>query len=389
MEIKMDSRTSIAGLARLCALTVIDTPPAIDGLVNEAIWTAMQPATGFVQQEPNNGEPSTEQTEVRIAFDDDNLYLGVICLDSQPDNIVVTQNRRDASLENTDSVEILFDTFNDKQNGVDFRNQSHGHRIRCPGFESRPGPRWRRQSSPGGWCRRNNAGSTQRGGAAAVNINWDAVWTVRSQISARGWEAEFKIPLRTLRYNPGDDVAWGMNIKRNLRRHNEQSFWSPLSRAYTITQVEMAGQLEHLSLKPHRNLKLLPYVLGGVKQDFTRLTDRTDPQHTAGLDLKYGVTNSLTLDGTFNTDFAQVEVDDEQINLTRFDLFFPEKRPFFLENSGFFDFGSPQETEIFFSRRIGIDESGAQVPIDAGVRLSGKVGTLQSGLAKCSNTARR
>ena len=133
----------------------VDTPPTLDGLVNEPIWTAMQPATGFVQQEPNNGEPSTEQTEVRIAFDDDNLYLGVICLDSQPDNIVVTQNRRDASLENTDSVEILFDTFNDKQNGVIFGTESHGRRIRCPGFESRPGPRWRRQSSPGGWRRHN------------------------------------------------------------------------------------------------------------------------------------------------------------------------------------------------------------------------------------------
>jgi hypothetical protein len=358
----------------------IDAPLILDGLVNEPTWTAMQPATGFIQQEPKSGEPATEQTEVRIAFDDDNLYLGVICLDSQPNNIVVTQNRRDGSLENTDSVQILFDTFNDKQNGVIFGTSPTG--IEYDAQVSKAGQGRGGAGSPAraGGAGATNTSSTQRGGAAAVNINWDAVWTVRSQITARGWEAEFKIPLRTLRYNPGDDVPWGMNIQRNLRRHNEQSFWSPLSRPYTLTQVEMAGQLEHLSLKPHRNLKLLPYVLGGVKQDFTRLTNRTDPQHTAGLDIKYGLTNSLTLDGTFNTDFAQVEVDDEQINLTRFDLFFPEKRPFFLENSGFFDFGSPQETEIFFSRSIGIDESGAQVPIDAGVRLSGKAGHYSLGL---------
>lgn len=356
----------------------IDTPPTIDGLVNDPIWVEMQPATGFVQQEPNNGEPSTEQTEVRVAFDDDNLYLGVICLDSQPEHIVVTQNRRDASLENTDSVEILLDTFNDKQNGVVFGTSPTG--IEYDAQVSKAG---QGRGGAGTPARAGGAGSTggaQRGGAAAVNINWDAVWTVRAQISARGWEAEFQIPLRTLRYHPGDDVGWGMNIKRNLRRRNEQSFWAPLSRAYTFNQVEMAGQVEHLSLKSRHNLKLLPYVLGGVKQDFTRLAGRNDPQHTAGLDVKFSLTNSLTLDATFNTDFAQVEVDDEQINLTRFDLFFPEKRPFFLENSGFFDFGSPQETEIFFSRRIGIDDSGAQVPIDAGLRLSGKAGHYSLGL---------
>ena len=258
----------------------IDTPLVLDGLVNEPTWTAMQPATGFIQQEPNSGEPATEQTEVRIGFDDDNLYLGVICLDSQPNNIVVTQNRRDGSLENTDSVQILFDTFNDKQNGVIFGTSPTG--IEYDAQVSKAGQGRGGAGSPAraGGAGTTNTGSTQRGGAAAVNINWDAVWTVRSQITTRGWEAEFKIPFRTLRYNPGDDVAWGMNIQRNLRRHNEQSFWSPLSRAYTITQVEMAGQLERLSLKPHRNLKLLPYGLGGVKQDFTRLTERTDPQHS-------------------------------------------------------------------------------------------------------------
>ncbi len=356
----------------------VHSAPVIDGLVNESVWTEMSPATGFIQQEPNSGELATEQTEVRVAFDEENLYLGVICLDSQPENIVVTQNRRDAGLEDTDSIEILFDTFNDKQNGVVFGTSPTG--IEYDAQVSKAGQGRGGAGSPARAGGVGTTGGSQRGGAAAFNVNWDAVWTVRAQITKRGWEAEFKIPFRTLRYHPGDNLTWGMNIKRNLRRHNEQSYWAPLSRAYTLSQVEMAGHLEHLSVKTHRNLKLLPYVLGGVKQDFTRPAERTDPQHTAGLDLKYGLTSSLTLDGTFNTDFAQVEVDDEQINLTRFDLFFPEKRPFFLENSGFFDFGSPQETEIFFSRRIGIDDSGEQVPIDAGLRLSGKAGPYSIGL---------
>jgi hypothetical protein len=356
----------------------IDTPPKIDGLINEPVWLEMEPATGFIQQEPNNGLPSTEQTEVRFGFDEDHLFVGVLCLDSDPQHIVVTQNRRDATLTDTDSIELLFDTFNDKQNAVIFGTSPTG--IEYDAQVSKAGQGRGGSGSP---ARAGGAGATggaQRGGAAAININWDGVWEVRSQITQRGWEAEFKIPLRTLRYHPGSDQTWGLNIKRNLRRRNEQSFWSPLSRAYTFNQVEMAGTLEHLDLKPHRSLRLLPYVLGGVKQDFTRLDGRTQPQHSGGLDLKYSLTSSLTLDGTFNTDFAQVEVDDEQINLTRFDLFFPEKRPFFLENSGFFDFGSPQQTEIFFSRRIGIDESGALVPIDAGLRLSGKVGSYNLGL---------
>ena len=182
----------------------------------------MQPATGFVQQEPNNGEPSTEQTEVRIAFDDDNLYLGVICLDSQPNNIVVTQNRRDGSLENTDSVQILFDTFNDKQNGVIFGTSPRASNT-MPRFRSRPGPRWRRQSSPGGWCRHNKHQQHTTRRRCRCQHQLGRRLDGAFQITARGWEAEFKIPLRTSRYNPGDDVSWGMNIQRNLRRHNEQS----------------------------------------------------------------------------------------------------------------------------------------------------------------------
>ncbi len=356
----------------------LQKPPDLDGLVDETFWTGLEPATTFIQQQPNEGQPATEQTEVRIGFDDNDLYLGIVCFDSQPENIVVTQNRRDASLTDTDSIEILLDTFNDKQNAVVFGTSPTG--IEFDGQVSKAGQGRGGAGTParaGG----SGGGGAQRGGASAFNLNWDGVWWVRARITRRGWEAELKIPFRTLRYHPGSKRVWGLNIKRNLRRRNEQSFWAPVSRAFQENyQIELAGRLEALELTSHRNLKLLPYVLGGFKQDFTSSGNQTQAEHTAGLDLKYGLTPSLTLDATFNTDFAQVEVDEEQINLTRFDLFFPEKRPFFLENAGTFEFGTPRETEIFFSRRIGIDESGIQVPIDAGVRLSGKAGRFDIGV---------
>ena len=201
-------------------------------------------------------------------------------------------------------------------------------------------------------------------------------------------ESEIVIPFRTLRYRPGPDQVWGLNIQRNLRRRNELSFWAPVSRAFRFTQIELAGELYDFEARAHRNLKLLPYVLGGFSQNYELSGDQNEVQREVGLDVKYSVTPGLTLDLTVNTDFAQVEVDDEQINLTRFDLFFPEKRPFFLENSGFFEFGSGQEVEIFFSRRIGLDENRQQVPIDAGARLKRKGGSLSDRLAQHANRQR-
>ena len=354
----------------------IDKPPVLDGIVNEPFWETIQPADGFLQQEPDEGQPASERTEVRFAYDDKNLYIGITCFDSRPSDVVITQNRRDGSLTDTDSIQILLDTFHDRQNAFIFGTSPTG--IEYDAQVSKAG-----QGDQGAIPRaggQGTQGGAQRGGASATNLNWDAVWDVRSQITARGWEAEMVIPFKTLRYEPGTDRTWGLQIMRNLRRRNEQSFWSPVSRAFDLTQVDVAGELAGLDLGVHRNLQLIPYVLGGLKQDYTRVQDQTQMAHEAGLDVKYSLTPSLTLDATFNTDFAQVEVDEEQINLTRFDLFFPEKRPFFLENSGIFDFGTPRETEIFFSRRIGIDDSGSQVPIDAGLRLSGHVGPYEIGV---------
>ncbi len=366
----------------------IEEPPTLDGLVTEEFWQKIPPATGFIQQEPNEGELATEQTEVRIAFDESNLYVGIICFDSQPDHIVVTQNRRDAPLENTDSIVILLDTFNDDQNAFLFGTSPTG--IEYDGQVSKAGqgrgeirmPSTRGAAGSGGSdSTTGSRNPAQRGGASAFNLNWDGVWKVRSRITARGWESEMVIPFKTLRYAVGHENVWGLNISRNLRRRNEQSYWSPIPRPFNLNQVELAGDLEGLELQTHRSLKLIPYVLGGLQQNYELTKDRSKFARDAGLDIKYSLTPSLTLDATFNTDFAQVEVDEQQINLSRFDLFFPEKRGFFLENAGTFEFGSPREAELFFSRRIGIDEeSGEQVPIDAGVRLSGKLGHYELGL---------
>jgi hypothetical protein len=356
----------------------ITMPPVMDGLVNEPVWQEIEPASGFIQQEPNEGSVATEETEVRFGYDNRNLYIGIICFDSQPEHIVVTQNRRDGSLTDTDSIQILLDTFHDRQNAFIFGTSPIG--IEYDGQVSKAGQGDSGTFGQGGGRQGGTGqGGAQRGGAAAFNSNWDGVWAVRSQITARGWEAEMVIPFRTLRYNPGMNREWGLQIMRNLRRHNEQTFWTPVSRAFDLLQVDVAGELEGLDLQMHRNLELVPYVLGGMDQDYTRTGDQTKFTRDAGLDVKYSLTPSLTLDATFNTDFAQVEVDEQQVNLTRFDLFFPEKRPFFLENAGIFDFGAARETEVFFTRRIGIDESGTEIPIDAGFRLSGHAGRYELG----------
>ena len=229
-------------------------------------------------------------------------------------------------------------------------------------------------SAGGGW-RRRRAGVR----AGGFNINWDGDWHVRTLTTSIGWSAEFAIPFRTLRYPQQAAQLWGVNFQRNIRRRNETAYWAPLTRQYSLYRLSLAGSLAGLAIPRQRNLQITPYVLGeshqsGIISRGTRLTGDW------GGDVKYSVTPSLTLDGTYNTDFAQVEVDDQQINLDRFNLFFPEKRPFFLENAGLFAVGAAREAEVFFSRRIGIAPDGVPIPIVAGGRLSGRVGTTDIGL---------
>jgi hypothetical protein len=342
--------------------------PTIDGRVDEAIWLQTKPFSEFVQQDPHEGEPATERTEIRFLLDQQTLYIAVVCFDSDPASILVTQSRRDADLDDTDSIRVLLDTFNDGQNAFVFGTNPFG--IEYDGQVRAEGQAGQSGAAGGGF-----------------NVNWDADWRVRTQTTARGWEAEFAIPLKTLRYSPGDDRTWGVNAMRTIRRKNEQVFLSPVPRGYNLQRVSVAGKLQGLALPSRRELRLLPYVAGSVNDDRTLTADTIDRSGDVGLDVKWGVRADLTLDVTVNTDFAQVEADEEQVNLTRFPLFFPEKRAFFLENAQLFQVGQPQAVDLFFSRRIGLSAAGEPIDIIGGARLSGKLGGYNVGVLNMQTAA--
>ena len=340
--------------------------PVIDGRVTDAVWQSVAPYSTFTQQDPIEGAPASEKTEVRVIVGRGNVYIGIIAFDSDPSRIIVSQSRRDASLSETDSVVMVLDTFNDNQNAFVFGTNPLG--IEYDGQVAREGQTSGVSVGGGG------AGGTQRGGISAFNPNWDGDWTVRSQITERGWETEMSIPLKTLRYQTGDNQTWGFNVLRNIRHKNEQVYLAPIPRGFDIYRVSLAAKMNGLTLPPRRDIKLIPYALGSVNKDYTRDSEPVDENFDFGVDLKWGIRPNLTLDATYNTDFAQVEADEEQVNLTRFDLFFPEKRPFFLENASTFQFGNPQQIDLFFSRRIGLSATALPIDIRGGGRLSGKVG---------------
>ena len=355
----------------LAATRLSGDAPTVDGKVDDDAWAKVAPYTDFVQVDPNLGEPASERTEVRLTFDDKNLYVGVIAFDTEPDKITYTQSKRDADLTESDSIQFIFDTFNDHQNGFVFGTNPSG--VEYDGQVAGEGATGS-SALPGFGGR----GST-RGALGAFNVNWDADWTVRAQVTERGWEAEMSIPLKTLRYDSGTDKTWGFNAVRNIRRKNEQAYLQPVQRGYNLTRVSEAAQLTGLDLPKRRDLKITPYVAGRYLNDNRFATEHTDESGDVGGDLKWGITPSLTADVTVNTDFAQVEADEEQVNLTRFELFFPEKRPFFLENSSIFQFGASQQIDLFFSRRIGF-EAGTEAPILGGGRVSGKAGAYNIGV---------
>ena len=341
---------TIPPVARAVAL---DRPPILDGQVLEdAAWSGVRPATGFWQVRPFQGKPASQRTEVYIGYTDTALYLGVVCYDDDPAGIIVADSRRDSPLGDTDSVQVVIDAFRDRQNGFVFGTNPAG--IEYDGQVTKEG-------------------SGQFGsGSGGFNLNWDTTWSVRTTITAIGWTAEMEIPFKSLRYGNGDEQVWGINFQRNIRRNNEVAFWAPLSRQHDIYRVSDAGALEGLQVPAQRNLKLIPYVLGRANRGGER--DGTDYDAEVGADVKYSLTPSLTLDLTWNTDFAQVEADELVVDLDRFSVFFPEKRPFFLENAGQFAVGVAEELELFFSRRIGITPSGEPQPIEGGARVSGKIG---------------
>lgn len=338
--------------------------PKLDGLViDDPAYFNSKVLNQFWQTTPTEGEPSTELTEVRLFYTEEVLYVGVICFDKEPQKIIASEKKRDGILDETDAFQIILDTFNDKQNGFIFGTNPVG--LEYDAQVSNEGD--------------ISSLARRSGSAGGLNVNWDASWNVKTTVTDFGWCAEFAIPFKTLRYLSGENQEWGLNFQRNIRRKKEISYWSKLPRQYNLNRVSLAGTLKGLKIKTSQNFKLIPYTLNNSRQIFTDKTT-TENNLEVGADLKYSITPSLTLDATLNTDFAQVEVDEQQVNLDRFDLFFPEKRPFFLENAGMFDVGSPSEVEMFFSRRIGIGTSGQAIPIIGGGRITGKISSTNIGI---------
>ena len=353
----------------------VDQAPVIDGdILGDPAWAAVEPLTGFRQSAPDEGQPASERTEVRVVFTEDTIYFGVVLFDDDPSGIIMTDSRRDSSMNNADSFQMVLDTFSDKQNGFVFGTTPAGQEYDGQVTDEGGG-----RSLFGG----GGGGGFSRGSGSGFNLNWDGAWQVQTAITDIGWSAEFAIPFRTIRYPARENQSWGVNFQRNIRRRNETSYWAALPRQYNLYRVSMAGQLTGVAAPfgNTRNLQVTPYVIGEAVTRDARPDEPALALGDVGADLKYSVTSGLTLDATYNTDFAQVEVDDQQINLDRFNLFFPEKRPFFLENAGAFSVGNlgPAtgrnlgQTELFFSRRIGITDSGVPVPILGGARLSGKI----------------
>ncbi len=343
----------------------IESAPEIDGeVLNDALWQAIPQYSDMIQTQPNFGYPASERTDIRIAYTDDTFYLSVVCHDARPSELVVSDARRDADLDNTDAFIFILDTYKDGQNGFIFGTNSQGVEYDAQVDNEGQG--------------NNNVNRQQGGTIGGFNLNWDASWVVQTQVGEFGWSAEFAIPLRTIRFQSGKD--WGINFRRNIRKTNEIVYWAPIPLGFSINRLSLAGTLTDLDLRSPGNLKVIPYVLGKFEKDYEQTDPSLDFSPDAGGDIKYSITPSLTLDVTYNTDFAQVEVDDQQVNLDRFNLFFPEKRAFFLENAGLFSVGSPGEVDLFFSRRIGIGSEGNLVPIIGGARLSGKLNRTNVGL---------
>jgi Domain of unknown function (DUF5916)/Carbohydrate family 9 binding domain-like len=342
----------------------IEKAPKIDGLLDEPVWESVPATDQFTQQEPRGGEPATERTEVRVAYDNKHLFIAVHAYDSDPSGLIATEMRRDSDrLMDEDNFQILLDTFHDLRNGYMFLTTPLGAKLEEQISDEGEG---------GG-----------RGTNSNINRNWDGVWDAAARITEDGWTAEISIPATTLRFIPKDDQIWGLNFQRNIRRKNEQVFWAPIPKAYSLTRISLAGQLTGInSLSQGADMRIKPFVVAGARnQHLSPTASDISPVRDVGFDARYGLTPGVNLDATVNTDFAQVEADEQQVNLTRFNLLFPEKRDFFLENAGLFQMGTgtsftstPVETDLFFTRRIGLSDEGQPIPILAGARVAGKSG---------------
>jgi hypothetical protein len=335
--------------------TAVRTTEAIviDGRLDEPAWGLAAPAADFVQKVPVTGRPETERTEVRFLYDSENLYIGVMCFDSDVSGITINDLEYDFSNRGSDNIHIALDSLHERRSSFTFRTNPAGAKADLQVLDG------------------------------TINGDWDAVWDVRTSINDEGWIAEFVVPFKTLRFSTGSTQVWGLQMTRKIIRKSEETYWSPVPVRYGLPRTSIYGTLEGLEdITPGLNLKVTPFVTAGTTQlrpaATSGFTTRRDVD--GGFDLKYSATPSLTLDATFRTDFAQVEVDQQQVNLTRFSLFFPEKRDFFIENARTFAFGAGTNLVPFFSRRIGLSPVGTPVPIVGGARLSGRAGAYEVGV---------
>ncbi|MFQ5741034.1 MAG: DUF5916 domain-containing protein [Acidobacteriota bacterium] len=334
--------------------------PRIDGDLSEPVWARAVVVDSFLQRDPQEGMPASEKTEVRILYTGKAVYLGVTCYDSEPGLIRATELRRDDRLENDDRFSVLFDTFHDRRNAYLFRTNPLGTKFDAQISDEK----------------------------RDFNTQWDEKWNSAARVNGKGWIAEIKIPFKTLRSGTQKSQTWGLNFERVIVRKNEKVYWAGYSRDYEFRNVSQAGDLTHLKeVRTGLRLRVKPFVLGGFSQFSNEGGGRRlENESQVGLEVvKASITPSITADFTVNPDFAQAEVDEARFNLTRFSLFFPERREFFLERAGIFDFGTrrpsfnrPPEVLAFFSRRIGL-EDGQQIPISTGARLTGDSGGFQFG----------
>ena len=340
----------------------VDTPLKIDGRLDEDVYGSVEAISGFTQQEPREGEPATEKTEAWILFDDDNLYIAARNWDSHPEREVANELRRDnGNVLGNENFTFVIDTFHDGRNGYLF------------------------QTNPLGALRDMVVTDDQQ------NSSWNGIWYVKTGRFEHGWTLEVAIPFKTLRYQGNGPQTWGINLRRFVKWKNEISYLSLVPAALGVTGVSrMASAATVVGLETpsqSKNIELKPYAVTSLTTDRTvKEPFENDPKGNAGFDFKYGLTRSLIVDATYRTDFAQVEEDLQQVNLTRFSLFFPEKRDFFIEGQGIFDFGGVQSLStpgdvplMFFSRQIGLN-AGQDVPVVGGARLTGRAGLFSIGM---------
>src|SRR5215470_10497251 len=363
---RTDGHTGVQEPLRTAQATRVEQAPKLDGSLDDPLWQQASSISNFVQREPFEGQQPTERTEVRILYTKHEVYFGIKCSDSEPGRIIATELRRDVPQELDDYFEIVIDSSHDRRNAYVFQINPLGtQRDALITEEQRTEP---------------SQGDGDSG--------WDGVWTSEARITRDGWTATVGVPFSTLNFMQSRNVIWGINFKRFIRRKNEEDLWSGWRRTYGAARISQAGELHGISdIGSGRLFIVKPYGLIGLSHfpsntAGTGFTPGTTGLYTGGVDVKLGLRSNLVANFTANTDFADADVDTQKFNLTPYKIFFPEKRQFFLENAGVFDFSLAGENDLlFFSRQIGIDPvTGQEVPVNVGAKVTGSLGNLELGV---------